>query len=1152
MSLKLICSSILSFAMVTVGILHATDPIANQELQLVVDSDGFNGSPIECLGVSNDGRWLAAASNKVVRIWDLKKGRQLPALRGYQEPYGFDVGTINALTFSPDSRFLLVGVTDNTEAGSTRIYDLSQGGNFHALLEGHLGCTRGIAFSPSGKYVATWGCDGQIIVSEWDSQGRASKAFSTDWSQVTALSPQEVSQLGSALQSKQEAFKLSDEGNMAMAATKLQRAVTDMERVLGTNHDQVLGYMRVLAGMHEKLENPQRAKQIHDTVDKRKDLVPGGCFCFADEEYLVFSHCGATKIVSASEQRILFHDEFPAFISQASAAKSKWMAKEGETSEGTTMVDLHAFKTGKGPWFADGRKEYRNGVYQFSVRAFDRQMPNPVIHEHLYDPVTVTFNAMAGLGASSDRLGSIHIWSLKDGKPVGRNLEPNALRLWNVAWDDDSLYFADTSHEQKNFNFNHRGPISKKLDLRQMAIVDADETLEPIVRVETRANGTTLKLQHAVNSQPKTELFVFSNGQRWPAFLTEPPKRGDTRPLRTLPQLSDAWSYCFVQYPECDGRPHLLVGTDTGAVVEYAINRRNQGRPELEIVRKFIGHTGAVSQIAIASDSRRFATSSLDGTLRVWILNKPRQLADLDCLTDGSRIDTSNDPNLNSGDVLQRFGPYTYFERIKPILKGEFAPGQQVDIQLTRRVFDRSQNEDATGTRTQHNVQAKLLRAPDLVEPVLNMFLADDGEWIAWNAQGFYNASPNGAKHLGFHRNRARHLPAEFYTSEQYRDFYRPNLVMDTFQSPQLPVAAPALFAVTSLRTDVAKSKSILAERDFEEVVPPVVKIKQPLESASVQAAECRVEVEVGVPSQRRIREVSVQFNQMSVPARRLPNSERSSDGVQYATYIATPELEPGSYTISAVARHDIAKSQASEVNIKVVGAQRQPSTKANLFVLSIGVSEYRDSALKLKGAATEANDVASLFQAQAGGQFENVQCQLLVDNQCTREGIYKGLQWLRKNATTNGDLAVLFINAHVLPDNENSWYLAPYEADPAELRISAIQTREMLELVERIPRAVLLMDVFHKPIEQTTFGQNPFQESNKAVVLACSQSTISEPGIFGSAIADVLKSNVRKQLKFDSFFQQVRNQVLRRTSSEQAPISVVHDKSHNGYVLLD
>ncbi|MCA9055254.1 MAG: hypothetical protein KDA75_15545, partial [Planctomycetaceae bacterium] len=122
--------------------------------QLTIDVEGFSGEKVRVLAISDDGQWLAAAAEKVVRVWNLRRGELHATLRGYQEPYGYSVGVVQALAFSPDSRFLAVGVRDNTRSGSTRLYDLARPDELHRLVEGHLGCTKVIAFSPDGRLVA--------------------------------------------------------------------------------------------------------------------------------------------------------------------------------------------------------------------------------------------------------------------------------------------------------------------------------------------------------------------------------------------------------------------------------------------------------------------------------------------------------------------------------------------------------------------------------------------------------------------------------------------------------------------------------------------------------------------------------------------------------------------------------------------------------------------------------------------------------------------------------------------------------------------------------------------------------------------------------------------------------------------------------------
>ncbi len=125
---------------------------------LTVDAGGFLGASVRDLAISDDERWLAAAGEKQVRIWDLKSNRLHAVLRGFQLEAGLKLGRANAVCFSPgeNPRYLVVGVSDNTKLGSTRVYEMDDLTQF-TLLEGHTACTDRVAFSRDGKYLASWG-----------------------------------------------------------------------------------------------------------------------------------------------------------------------------------------------------------------------------------------------------------------------------------------------------------------------------------------------------------------------------------------------------------------------------------------------------------------------------------------------------------------------------------------------------------------------------------------------------------------------------------------------------------------------------------------------------------------------------------------------------------------------------------------------------------------------------------------------------------------------------------------------------------------------------------------------------------------------------------------------------------------------------------
>lgn len=129
-------------------------PAPTETPELELDTRGFTG-PVGGMAFSSDARWLAAAGNKEVRVWDLTDGRLHATLRG-QSGKSL-VGNCSDPAFSPDGKYLVVGVADMTGRGSIRVYDTSDYSEIKELLVGHAGVCSGVAFSHDGQYLATAG-----------------------------------------------------------------------------------------------------------------------------------------------------------------------------------------------------------------------------------------------------------------------------------------------------------------------------------------------------------------------------------------------------------------------------------------------------------------------------------------------------------------------------------------------------------------------------------------------------------------------------------------------------------------------------------------------------------------------------------------------------------------------------------------------------------------------------------------------------------------------------------------------------------------------------------------------------------------------------------------------------------------------------------
>lgn len=155
MKLKRFCETL---AASTLAVLLASTLTAQQRPHLLVDPYGFPGA-VRDIAISPDNEHIAVAAEKEVRIWNFRTGNLKATLRGELRPSS-KMGRANAVTFSHDGRFLIVGVSSQDargNAGSIRSYAMSDLSKVHQLITGQTACTDRLAVSPDGKWIASYG-----------------------------------------------------------------------------------------------------------------------------------------------------------------------------------------------------------------------------------------------------------------------------------------------------------------------------------------------------------------------------------------------------------------------------------------------------------------------------------------------------------------------------------------------------------------------------------------------------------------------------------------------------------------------------------------------------------------------------------------------------------------------------------------------------------------------------------------------------------------------------------------------------------------------------------------------------------------------------------------------------------------------------------
>ncbi len=169
-----------------------------------------------------------------------------------------------------------------------------------------------------------------------------------------------------------------------------------------------------------------------------------------------------------------------------------------------------------------------------------------------------------------------------------------------------------------------------------------------------------------------------------------------------------------------------------------------------------------------------------------------------------------------------------------------------------------------------------------------------------------------------------------------------------------------------------------------------------------------------------------------------LPVNKAPDD---HSIAIRTPiTLLPGENKIyfKAVNTYGSATSSLIEINY-----QPPPKTeKPDLYVLTIGISEFEQDDYNIKYADNDAEDISNYFKQQMELPFDDrlynqIIVQKLTNEEATSQNIKRSILQI-KNMATENDLFILHISSHGEIDGEGNYYIRTYETDPGMEYLSA------------------------------------------------------------------------------------------------------------------
>lgn len=152
--------------------------------------------------------------------------------------------------------------------------------------------------------------------------------------------------------------------------------------------------------------------------------------------------------------------------------------------------------------------------------------------------------------------------------------------------------------------------------------------------------------------------------------------------------------------------------------------------------------------------------------------------------------------------------------------------------------------------------------------------------------------------------------------------------------------------------------------------------------------------------------------------------------------------------------------------------------SKPDLFILTIGASDYNDSKYNLKYASKDANDIAELMNDNKE-KYNETKIMKILDKDVTKENIQKAKDFLMQSKVD--DEVIVFIAGHGLLTKEFDYYFATSDIDFANPRERGITFEEIENILDGIParKKVLFMDTCHSG----EVDKDDIQEVKKAMV---------------------------------------------------------------------
>ncbi|MEM9859714.1 MAG: caspase family protein, partial [Bacteroidota bacterium] len=487
-----------------------------------------------------------------------------------------------------------------------------------------------------------------------------------------------------------------------------------------------------------------------------------------------------------------------------------------------------------------------------------------------------------------------------------------------------------------------------------------------------------------------------------------------------------------------DGRILDFQGTATGNVVVASDFSLKLYSSQGLLLKEFLGHTAGVRTVTVSKDGRYMASGGEDQTIKIWKLEEPGKI-----------------PSIK--DVFQSAEWTEYFN--------QYDLGDLTTENTTDAWKKTIAKIEAAGDRTSRDLQSVFDNLGESVKPFANLFVSNDSEWISWVPTGYFNCSSAGGQYFGWHINRGIRQLADFYTAEQYFEIlYRPKVLMRSINESKrvdliLADEGEQLFDLGKLERPSA------AFFNLSEATIGKNKILD-YQDGSYQTKAKSINLEVDLYNGGGgLKELNIyQNNKLIITDQELG---KVSIGNTIKKFYDV-NLVNGANEFKVIVKNtQKIESRANEINILYNG---DVVASSDLFILAVGINEYKNSAYDLNYAQPDAKSFVDKITERSGKIFRNVRKLEIYDKEATKDNIQIAFKSIVTQAKPE-DVFVFYYAGHgtLDEDNDDEYYLVPTDitklyGDPEQLQAKGISATGLKGMLAELKpqKQLILMDACH------------------------------------------------------------------------------------------